>query len=57
MYYVDDEHQHLLEQAYNSFFSENYLNPFAFQSLKKMELEVIQMTASLLNGDENVTEP
>ena len=55
VYYVDDEHQRLLEQAYNSFFSENYLNPFAFQSLKKMELEVIQMTASLLNGDENVT--
>ncbi|AEE48128.1 pyridoxal phosphate-dependent decarboxylase family protein [Haliscomenobacter hydrossis] len=55
VYYVDQEHQQLLEQAYNSFFSENYLNPFAFQSLKKMELEVIQMTAGLLNGDENVT--
>lgn len=55
VYYVDDAHQELLTQAYSSFFSENYLNPFAFQSLKKMELEVIQMTASLLNGDENVT--
>jgi glutamate/tyrosine decarboxylase-like PLP-dependent enzyme len=55
VYYVDEEHQALLEQAYASFFSENYLNPFAFQSLKKMELEVIQMSIDLLNGDENTT--
>lgn len=55
VYYVDEDHQDLLEQAYSSFFSENYLNPFAFQSLKKMELEVIQMTISLLHGDEQVT--
>lgn len=55
VYYVDDAHLDLLTRAYSSFFSENYLNPFAFQSLKKMELEVIQMSINLLNGDENVT--
>lgn len=55
VYHVDDDHLKLLTQAYSSFFSENYLNPFAFQSLKKMELEVIQMSINLLNGDEKVT--
>lgn len=55
IYYVDEAHQNLLTAAYSSFFSENYLNPFAFQSLQKMELEVIQMTANLLHGDEQVT--
>ena len=53
VYYVDPAHHGFLEQAHNSFFSENGLNPMAFKSLKRMEAEVVQMTASMLNGPES----
>jgi len=54
VYYVDEEHHRTVEQAYCTYFSENYLNPFAFSSLKRMEEEVIAMAAQLMNGsDEN----
>jgi glutamate/tyrosine decarboxylase-like PLP-dependent enzyme len=55
VYYVDEAHQHLIEEAYSSCFSENYLNPFAFGSLKNMEQEVIRMTINLLNGNDTTT--
>ena len=34
--------------------SENFLNPMAFKSLKKMESEVVRMSAAMLNGDDQV---
>jgi len=35
------------------FFSENALNPTVFPSLRRMETEVVAMTAALLGGDEH----
>lgn len=54
VYYPGEEHYELLKKAYNMFFSANALNPFAFKSLKKMEAEVVRMTANMLNGDDQV---
>lgn len=42
------------QEAYAAFFSENGLNPTAFPSLRKFEVEVVAMTASLLSGDPQV---
>lgn len=53
VYYVDEEHDHLLKEAHNELFSANYLNPLAFKSLHKMEQEVVHMTADMLCGDEH----
>ena len=53
VYFVDDKHSKLLKDAYNLYFSTNALNPMAFRSLRKMEAEVVQMTASLLNGPDS----
>lgn len=50
VYHVSDEHSAFLKKAHNLFFSENGLNPMAFKSLKRMESEVVQMTASMLNA-------
>ena len=52
VYHLNDKHTDFLKQAYNMYFSENALNPMAFQSLKRFETEVINMTASLLHGDD-----
>lgn len=38
------------KEAYTAFFSENALNPMAFPSLRRMETEVVAMTASMLNA-------
>ncbi len=53
VYYVDPSHHDFLEQAHNTFFAENALNPMAFKSLKRMESEVVQMTASMLAGPDS----
>ena len=55
VYYAGDEILNTVKGAYELFFSENALNPSAFPSLQKMETEVIEMVADLLNGDELVT--
>jgi len=54
VYHIDREHHQFLKEAHNLFFSENRLNPFAFQSLRKLEEEIIRMTADMLHGDEKV---
>lgn len=54
VYHVDDEHAELLKRAHGLFSSTNGLNPMAFKSLKRMEAEVVSMTADLLSGDEEV---
>lgn len=53
VFHMSDEHTEFLKEVYSSFFHENGLNPFAFQSLRKFESEVVSMVANLLNGDEN----
>ncbi len=50
VYYIGPEHHAFLKQAHNLYFAENGLNPMAFKSLKRMESEVVQMSASMLNG-------
>lgn len=54
VYYLGEEHTDFLKQAYGMYFSENGLNPMAFRSLKRFEHEVVRMSASLLNGDDQV---
>ncbi|MEM7036809.1 MAG: aspartate aminotransferase family protein [Bacteroidota bacterium] len=54
VYHPGDERAALVQEAYNLFFSENALNPTAFPSLRRFESEVVQMTASLFHGDDEV---
>ncbi len=51
VYHLNDEHTDFLKQAYGLYFSENGLNPMAFQSLKRFETDIINMTAQMLYGD------
>jgi sphinganine-1-phosphate aldolase len=53
VYFAGEEHERTLIEAHEKFFMENALNPMAFKSLKRMEAEVIQMTASMLHGPPN----
>jgi sphinganine-1-phosphate aldolase len=50
VYFAGDAHERLLIDAHEKFFMENALNPMAFKSLKRMEAEVVQMTASMFHG-------
>lgn len=52
VYFAGDELTDTLKQAHNLFFSENALNPMAFKSLKRMEHEVVAMSASMLSAPE-----
>ncbi len=52
IYNAGDEVREIAREAFDLYFMENGLSPFAFPSLKKLEIEVIAMTASLLGGDE-----
>ncbi|MEL7121418.1 MAG: aspartate aminotransferase family protein [Bacteroidota bacterium] len=52
VYYLDEDHLALLNKAYQRFFSENMLNPYAFDSLRTMEKEILSMAINLLNGNE-----
>jgi glutamate/tyrosine decarboxylase-like PLP-dependent enzyme len=54
VYHAGDEHSEFLKEAHGTFFSENALNPIAFPSLRRFEAEVVRMTATMLNGDQNV---
>jgi glutamate/tyrosine decarboxylase-like PLP-dependent enzyme len=51
VFHLSEEHSELIKEAYNMYIHENGLNPMAFQSLHRFESEVVQMTTSLLNGD------
>lgn len=44
----------LLKEAYAEFIAENGLSPIAFPSLRKMECEVVSMSAALMHGDDDV---
>lgn len=54
VFYAGEEILELLREAHALFMSENGLNPSAFPSLRKFETEVVEMTASLLGGGEEV---
>ena len=53
VYYAGDDILETVKEAYQLFFSENALNPSAFQSLRRMENEVIAMMVDLFNGPAN----
>jgi glutamate/tyrosine decarboxylase-like PLP-dependent enzyme len=50
VYHAGEAHEELMLRAYALYASANLLNPMAFKSLRRMEAEVTQMVASLLNG-------
>lgn len=50
VYHLDDAHDDFATAAYRQYSSANGLNPAAFQSLKRMESEIISMMADLLHG-------
>jgi len=50
VYWLGEEHARFLADAHALFASENALNPMAFRSLKRLETEVVGMTAALLHG-------
>jgi len=52
IYNAGEEVREITRRAFDMYFMENGLSPFAFPSLKKLETEVIAMTAALLGGDE-----
>lgn len=54
VYYLGEDHTKFLQEAYNVYFSANGLNPMVFQSLKRLENDVVRITANLLHGDRNV---
>ena len=54
VYYLDEQHQALLKDAYFQYSSENGLNPTAFKSLKRLENDIIGATANILNGTDEV---
>jgi sphinganine-1-phosphate aldolase len=54
VYFAGDEVSHLLKESYGEFISENGLSPVAFPSLREMECDVVSMSASLFQGDDEV---
>jgi sphinganine-1-phosphate aldolase len=54
VYHAGDEFSDFLKRAHNTFFSENALNPMAFPSLRRMERDVVRMTATMLRGNADV---
>lgn len=53
--YEDDQHHFdLLNQVYALYSDSNALYPMIFPALRKMECEILRMTANLLHGDSNV---
>ncbi len=54
VYYLGEGHTKFLLDAYGAYFSANGLNPTVFRSLKRLENEVVRITAGLLHGDRNV---
>lgn len=53
VYFAGDQVLSDVQKAYLAFFSENGLNPSAFPSLRRMEAEVLEMTAQLFHGPES----
>ena len=49
-YYLDQELETFLGQAYQAFSGANGLNPSAFKSLKRFENDIIAITTGLLHG-------
>eukprot|EP01111_Echinosteliopsis_oligospora_P012158 TRINITY_DN4138_c0_g1_i2.p1 TRINITY_DN4138_c0_g1~~TRINITY_DN4138_c0_g1_i2.p1 ORF type:complete len:542 (+),score=131.79 TRINITY_DN4138_c0_g1_i2:88-1713(+) len=53
-YATNNNHEEFLQEANNIYIHQNALNPFVFPALRKFETEVVRMTATMLNGDDDV---
>ncbi|KAM9992829.1 hypothetical protein ACTFIY_010281 [Dictyostelium cf. discoideum] len=49
-YPTNKKHEDVVLKSYEMFVHLNALNPLAFQSLRRMEVEVVQMAIKMLNG-------
>lgn len=52
VYHAGAEHEELVRRAHAAYASGNLLNPVAFKGLRRLEAEVVEMAATLLNGPE-----
>jgi hypothetical protein len=54
VYSVDKEgHHELVNKVHGMFLETNALNPMAFNSLRKMEVEIVRMSRHLMHGDKD----
>ena len=49
VYHAGEAHEELLRRAHALYASANLLNPMAFQSLKQMESEIVEMAGRLFH--------
>jgi len=54
VYIADESHIDLMNQAYSMYSMSNPLHPDIWPSVRKYEVEIIRMTADMLNGDETI---
>ncbi len=54
VYHGGEAFSDFIKKAHNTYFSENALNPLAFPSLRRLEREVVRMSASMLYGGPDV---
>ncbi|MFN0186634.1 MAG: pyridoxal phosphate-dependent decarboxylase family protein [Aquabacterium sp.] len=54
VYWLDEDYDRFLGQAWQRFSSANGLNPGAFRSLKRMETQIVAAAAQLHHGDDQV---
>jgi sphinganine-1-phosphate aldolase len=54
VYWLDDDYDAFMGEAWQAFSSANGLNPTAFKSLKRLESEIIAAVAELLHGTPEV---
>lgn len=50
VYWAGETHHELLQRAHSLYLAENALNPMAFKSVKRLESEVVEMTAALFHA-------
>jgi len=54
VYPTRHDHEETIREAQNMFLHHNALNPIAFPALRKFEVDVVRMAATMLNGDSAV---
>ena len=53
VYHAGEAHEELVRRAHALYASGNLLNPMAFRGLRRLEAEVVEMTASLFSGPDS----
>ena len=49
----NNEHHEMVNEAHSIFLETNALNPMAFNSLRKMEIEIVKMSINIMHGDKD----